>query len=106
MGNKTTSELLEKIWSQTSFGRLLNDLAACEDYTWEDLAEKTGIDLSRVRAIADGALGSPSIAEAEAIARALGYSIFPFLEKALDKHLSEAGMDYTCKLTHKAPWES
>jgi hypothetical protein len=84
---------------------LLNDLAACDDFTWEELAEKTNMPTTIIMDIADGLVGKPSLSEAASIARALGYSESPFVEKAIDKLLSEAGLDYTCKLVSNAPWE-
>jgi hypothetical protein len=84
---------------------LLNDLAACDDFTWEELAEKTNMPTTIIMDIADGLVGKPSLSEAVSIARALGYDEKPFIEKAIDKMLQDACEDFTCKLTHKAPWE-
>ena len=77
MKPKSASEILEKVWSQTTFGQLVTDICTCDDVSLEDLAERAGVGL--------GALSRPSIAEAAAIARALGYDEEPFIDRAVDR---------------------
>jgi hypothetical protein len=100
---KTASEILEKLWSQTTFGQLVTDICTCDDVSLEDLADTAGVGFDRIKAVVSNIV-CPTIAEAAAIARALGYTESPFIAKAIDRMLQDACEEYTCKLTHKAPW--
>jgi hypothetical protein len=99
---KTASEILEKLWSITTFGELVSGMCDCDDVSFEDLADTAGIGLDRIRDIAENRLAAPSVVEAGAIARALGYDEKPFIEKAIDRMLQDACEEYTCKLTRNA----
>lgn len=101
---KPASEILEKLWSQTTFGQLVTDLCVCDNISRGELAKKANLPITTIIDVEEGL--TPSLGVAVAIARALGYPEGPFLEKAIDEMLKEADLPYTCKITHKAPWES
>jgi hypothetical protein len=98
---KTASEILEKLWSITSFGELVSGMCDCDDVSLEDLADRSKVGLDRVKAIVSNIV-CPTVEEAGVIARALGYDEKPFLEKAVDRMLQDAREDFTCKLTRNA----
>ncbi len=98
---KSASEILEKLWSITSFGELVTGMCDCDDVSLEDLAYTAGIGLDRIKAVVSN-IACPTIAEAAGIARALGYTESPFIEKAVDRMLQDACEDFTCKLTRNA----
>ena len=100
---KPASEILEKLWAQTTFDRFVNDLCVCDQVSSGELAKKANLPIKIIADVDEGL--TPSLGVAVAIARALGYSEGPFLEKAIEEQLKDAGLSYTCKLTHKAPWE-
>jgi hypothetical protein len=101
MKPKSASEILEKLWSITTFGELVTGMCDCDDVSLEDLADRSKVGLDRTKAIVSNIV-CPTVKEAGDIARALGYSEKPFIEKAIDRMLQDACEDFTCKLTRNA----
>jgi len=97
MKPKSVSEILEKLWSITTFGELVTGMCDCDDVSLEDLADRSKVGLDRTKAIVSNIV-CPTVKEAGDIARALGYDEAPFLEKAVDRMLQDACEDFTCKL--------
>jgi hypothetical protein len=71
---------LQETWDNTSFAQLVKDICQCDEVSYEQLSEKSGIPLSVLCGVFAGVL-KPNMKHAHKIADALGYSRKAFEEK-------------------------